>query len=267
MSKKPFIWFLCVALLASAAWGGCQSNGNNVPNDDVLFNGGNPSENYYRLDEKDLPEEISEWINNSLNMNLGQKRVYDDKLFILVTYGEKPTGGYSVDITKVEITETEIQVDVNFKSPKEGDIVTQAVTYPYDMVVTSAVDLPVVFNVLGDEEYLMTFQGIDNLKPIEASSAFIKIFEPAPNSEVERNFIISGVASVFEGNIVYEIIDSRGNSVSKNYATAGMGDWYYFEIPVTVPPEIDKNFKVELYSPSALDGSKTQTVSLLLKVI
>jgi len=57
-----------------------------------------------------------------------------------------------------------------------------------------------------------------------------------------------------------------GNSIYNNFITAGMGDWYYFEIPITVPPEIYANFKVELYSPSALDGSKTHTVSLLLKV-
>lgn len=241
---------------------GCTQDNGDEPD-----NGNNENGNGDIVDPNgsELPKEIEDWVNSSLAMNLGQSKVYEEDMYILVTYGEKPTGGYNVGITDINITDESVEVSVNFKAPKEGDIVTQAITYPYDLEVIEKVDLPLSFNVSGDEDYLMTLQGIDELKPIVAESTWIKIFEPAPNGSVGDQVSISGIASVFEGNIVYEVIDESGNTLYENFTTAGMGDWYYFEIDIDLPSETTDNFKIELYSPSAIDGSKTSLVSLNLK--
>lgn len=241
---------------------GCTQDNGDEPD-----NGNNENGNGDIVDPNgsELPKEIEDWVNSSLAMNLGQSKVYEEDMYILVTYGEKPTGGYNVGITNINITDESVEVSVNFKAPKEGDIVTQAITYPYDLEVIEKVDLPLSFNVSGDEDYLMTLQGIDELQPIVAESTWIKIFEPAPNGSVGDQVIISGIASVFEGNIVYEVIDESGNTLYENFTTAGMGDWYYFEIDIDLPSETTDNFKIELYSPSAIDGSKTSLVSLNLK--
>ncbi len=224
--------------------------------------------NYQKPEEESLPEEIKNWVNRSLSINLGQSKIYGSWRYILVTYGEKPSGGYYVNIEDVKVLEDKVEVDVRFKEPQKGDMVTQAITYPYDLVVIDAVDLPVKFNVFGDEMHLMTLKGVDLLKPLAAKSSQIKIFEPSPNEVVEEEkFIISGIASVFEGNIVYEIMDEEGNTLYEGYTTAGMGDWYYFELEIETPGDISNKFNVELYSPSAIDGSKTSLVSIPLRLI
>lgn len=48
-----------------------------------------------------------------------------------ICMGEKPTGGYSIKISKVEITKNrDVKVIVEKHSPAKGEIVTQAFTYP-----------------------------------------------------------------------------------------------------------------------------------------
>lgn len=266
MFRKVLLFFftlLIVSMMVFMGMGCEQNNGN-----DLNGNGnGNRNGDIVDVDPNgsQLPKEIEDWVNSSLAMNLGQSKGYGEERYILVTYGEKLTGGYNVDITDINVTDENVEVSVDFKAPKEGDIVTQAITYPYDLEVMEKVDLPIVFKVSGDEEYLMTLQGIDELEPIAAESFWIKIFEPAPNSTVGDQVKITGIASVYEGNIVYEVIDESGNSLYENFTTAGMGDWYYFEIDINLPQDTTSNFKVELYSPSAIDGSKTFLVSLALK--
>ncbi len=270
MFRKGLVFSLTLVMIFSMVFLGVSCINDNGNNDDNgnNFNGnnnGNGNDQIVGPNGSELPKEIEEWVNNSLDMNLGQSRAYGENLYILVTYGEKPTGGYDVDITDVRVTDEKVEVSVYFKAPQEGDVVTQAITYPYDIEVIDKVDLPVVFDVSGDEDYLMTLQGIDELKPIVAESNWIKIFEPAPNSTMGDQVSISGIASVFEGNIVYEVIDENGNTLYESFTTAGMGDWYYFEVEIELPEETTDSFKVELYSPSAIDGSKTSLVSLTLK--
>lgn len=269
MHRKVLVFSLIMVLVVSLSLlgMGCESNRDEVPNENPITNGnGNEDNDYDDPNGSELSEEIEDWLNSSLTMSLGQSRVYEEELYILVTYGEKPTGGYEVNITDINVTDESVEVSVDYKAPKEGDIVTQVITYPYALEVIEKVDLPVTFIVSGDEEYLMILRGVEELKPIVAESPLIKVFEPVPSSTVGNKVSISGIANVFEGNIVYEVIDESGTTLYQHYTTAGQLDWYHFEIEIDLPEETTKNFKVELYSPSAIDGSKTNLVSLPLKI-
>ena len=44
--------------------------------------------------------------------------------------GERPTGGYSINIRKIKIKESSVTIYVTEKTPFEGEIVTEAITYP-----------------------------------------------------------------------------------------------------------------------------------------
>lgn len=59
---------------------------------------------------------------------------FGDYRLVLVTMGEKPTGGYAVEIKEVATTGGNWVVDVKFVSPGPGDIVTQVLTYPYQFL-------------------------------------------------------------------------------------------------------------------------------------
>lgn len=54
--------------------------------------------------------------------------------FIILNMGEKFTGGYSIGVESVVETEKNIVIKVKETVPKEGAMVTQAITYPFCVV-------------------------------------------------------------------------------------------------------------------------------------
>ncbi|MFC1959016.1 protease complex subunit PrcB family protein [Chloroflexota bacterium] len=71
---------------------------------------------------------------------------YSQKMVIAVFSGWKPSGGYSIEIAKVELAEDEIRVYYTETSPEAGQPVTEAETQPFDIVkIESTGTLPVVF--------------------------------------------------------------------------------------------------------------------------
>ena len=44
--------------------------------------------------------------------------------------GEKPNGGYSIDVAKIEMNEEGVTIYVNENKPEEGAITTSVMTYP-----------------------------------------------------------------------------------------------------------------------------------------
>jgi len=56
--------------------------------------------------------------------------VKDDE--IILSWGKKPTGGYSITIEELEIKEGDLYVYYSLRSPKEDEMVTQVITYPKD---------------------------------------------------------------------------------------------------------------------------------------
>jgi hypothetical protein len=103
-------------------------------------------------DPDQLPADIQAWIEVSREKFQAQTRKDNGLLYILITYGEKPTGGYAVEITGVEEKADRLVVTVKFTEPGPDDMVTQALTYPYDLMVIDDPDLPTVEFVATEAE-------------------------------------------------------------------------------------------------------------------
>jgi len=99
----------------------------------------------------ELPAEVQSWIDAATDNFGGQTFVHEDILYLLVTYGEKPTGGYVVEITDIAEEEGKLIVTAHFTEPGEDDMVTQALTYPYDLAMLDDPSLPVEFIATGAE--------------------------------------------------------------------------------------------------------------------
>jgi hypothetical protein len=99
----------------------------------------------------ELPAEVQSWIEASLNDFAAQTMEHEGVLYLLVTYGEKPTGGFEVEITGIDEEEDRLVVTAHFTEPGEDDIVTQALTYPYDLAMLDDPGLPVEFVATGAE--------------------------------------------------------------------------------------------------------------------
>ncbi len=107
---------------------------------------GGPTEmNFQRVQEEQLPGEVQNWLNENI-IEYGEKTfVHENKLYILVAYGEKPTAGYTVEIDQVEKLDGNINVYASFQDPGPDDMVATVITYPYDLVVIDDQGLPVIF--------------------------------------------------------------------------------------------------------------------------
>ncbi|UNC91390.1 Gmad2 immunoglobulin-like domain-containing protein [Candidatus Contubernalis alkaliaceticus] len=223
---------------------------------------------FVRVSFEVLPKNLQEWVENSKEMNLtGQEKEQEGNRYILITYGMKQEG-YEVKFKEVGVNRDIIEAVVEFTHPKPGQEITDNINYPFDIVYTKPTNLPLVFVPTGDEEHIMSLVGINELRRIAASSPGIKVFTPAPQEQVESTFLVQGVANVFEGTVQYRIKTAKGDAAYNNFTTAGMGDWYFFEIPIDVPSSIinGSDFTIELFSESAKDGSEENLVSLPLNL-
>ena len=76
---------------------------------------------------------------------------HENLLYLLVTYGEQPTGGYTVEITAIVEEEDRVVVTAHFTEPGEDDVVIQVITYPYALAVIEDPGKPVEFIATGAE--------------------------------------------------------------------------------------------------------------------
>jgi hypothetical protein len=133
ITKKSLALVIVLALLLLAA--GCGEK----------MVGGPTEVSFQRVQEEELPEEVQSWLSENI-MEYGEKTfVLEDKLYILVAYGEKPTAGYSVEIDKVEKLDGKVVVYSSFQDPDPDDLVATVITYPYDLIVIEDQGLPVTF--------------------------------------------------------------------------------------------------------------------------
>lgn len=209
-----------------------------------------------------LPAEIIRWVDYSRQLFLAQAREYEDLLYILVTYGEKPTGGYRVDISKIAEEDGSLNVTVNFSDPGEENV-TQVFTYPYDLEIIESPGLPVEFQAEGDRSFVPMLKGLDWLPPLAAGSEDIRIISP-DRETVPREFTLEGIELVFEGTVIYRILDKDGVELDRGFTTGHGYDWGYFVQDIVVPEEIrsGEEFLLEVYSESAKDGSIENLVRL-----
>lgn len=98
------------------------------------------------VEDADVPAQLMEVINEKKKQPFKISYSNDDYLYIVVGYGEQPTGGYSISVDDLFLTSNAVYIDTNLIGPSEKEYVTNAVTYPYVVVKTEFIDKTVVFN-------------------------------------------------------------------------------------------------------------------------
>ena len=98
------------------------------------------------VEDADVPEQLMEIINDKKKEPFKMTYGNTDNLYIIVGYGEQPTGGYSISVDELFLTSNAIYINTNLIGPSEKDYVSNAITYPYVVVKTEFIDKRVVFN-------------------------------------------------------------------------------------------------------------------------
>lgn len=101
------------------------------------------------IDVGEAPDSVQKWIEK--NRSNEAKKVFhaDGKTYVVIMLGQKPTGGFAVEIEKMELEKIvspeskagkgTVKVTHNVTSPKKGSFNTQALTYPIAIAVLEGV--------------------------------------------------------------------------------------------------------------------------------
>mgnify|MGYP001402968399 CR=1 FL=1 len=107
---------------------------------------------YKVLESSEIPEKIKEILPKYLTEERALSCRLNDEIYVLVTRGEKKTGGYIVQVDRIikeERTKEDFDLIVyaKFKDPDVNDIVAQGFTYPFAIVKTNLKKMPESINL------------------------------------------------------------------------------------------------------------------------
>lgn len=86
------------------------------------------------VSEAETPEELKQLIEEKKANEFKLSYSAEGKLYIVAGYGKKETGGYSVSVKAVYLTENAIVMDSDLTGPKEDEEVSKAPSYPYIVI-------------------------------------------------------------------------------------------------------------------------------------
>ena len=66
-------------------------------------------------------------------------------MYLCTGYGEQPTGGYSIAVEELYLTENAVYIDTTLIGPSKGETLTEMTSYPWIVVMTEDLELPSVF--------------------------------------------------------------------------------------------------------------------------
>ena len=108
---------------------------------------GDETVEYRVLSEAEVPQDISnQIIPEYRDLERALACVVEDKIYVLVTRGEKPTSGYEIAIDKTQLESEDgshnLVVYAIFKDPEPDTSLSQVLTYPLQVAETGLTELP-----------------------------------------------------------------------------------------------------------------------------
>ncbi len=122
---------------------------------------------------------------------------------------------------------------------------------------------PIVAN---DPESYLWVDEKDSRKIVLQNAAF-RIYEPAPDAKVKDQIVVSGLARVYEGTVLYEFEDGHF-ILDEGFTTAtnGAPGWGEFEIVIELDDAVNYSGRVILFEESAKDGSRMNELIIPVNV-
>lgn len=97
------------------------------------------------ISEEALPAELKEIIDSKKEKPFQFTFSDPENLYVCIGYGKQETGGYSITLNNLYLTETEVIVDTTLLGPDVTDQAKKTATYPFIVIRTELVEQPVVF--------------------------------------------------------------------------------------------------------------------------
>lgn len=112
-----------------------------------ILNKGDDEVRFKVLESSEIPEKIKEILPKYLSDEKALTCRLNDEIYVVVTRGEKKTGGYGVEVDKIIKEENddedfELTVVAKYMDPEPDEIVTQGFDYPFIIVKTDLDIMP-----------------------------------------------------------------------------------------------------------------------------
>lgn len=101
---------------------------------------------YTVLSPDEFPPQLAETIEEKKERVFRITYTDEGYLYICVGYGEQETGGYSITVKELYETANGIYIDTTLMGPKEGEQISEAVSYPYLVIKLADIGKSVIFN-------------------------------------------------------------------------------------------------------------------------
>lgn len=95
--------------------------------------------------EGDLSEELRSIIAEKKAQPFKLTYSDNENLYIVIGYGPQSTGGYSIAVEDLYLTDNSIIIDTELIGPAKGETAAPETSYPYVVVKTEFLENPVVF--------------------------------------------------------------------------------------------------------------------------
>lgn len=96
------------------------------------------------LSEEVLPAELKAIIDERKSESFKLTYADADALYICVGYGQQESGGYSITVDELYLTDTAIYVETTLLGPDGSQTATKAPSYPYIVIKTEALEQNVI---------------------------------------------------------------------------------------------------------------------------
>lgn len=217
-----------------------------------------------RPDVNALPPAVKKWRDENARRRGTYVRDEGDRTYVLVAWGEKSTGGYVVRIDEVARGRGGDVVVVRLAAPGPDQVVTEALTYPSDLVVTrERLRRPVLFSYSGDLTLSSPMPGarppVSTAEDKPAIGGNFVAAAPLRGSVIESPVRIAGLARVFEATFNVEIEDGH-NVLARRTVTASQGgpEWGTFDLSLPFDRPTSPSGAVIFVTYSAKDGSRRE---------
>lgn len=100
---------------------------------------------YTVLEPEEVPDELKEVIEEKKEGDFKVTYTYGGYLYIARGFGMQETGGYSIQVKKLYLASNAVYFEAELTGPQKDEKPKEAVSYPYIVIKTEAVDENVVF--------------------------------------------------------------------------------------------------------------------------
>lgn len=130
-----FLWVTAVRLLS-----GCSITGVGNENPDKIRD-----LEFTVIGDGDVPEELLKMIQEKKQDAFKLTYSDDQSLYIVSGYGVQETGGYSITVEQLYLSENTIVFDTELMGPAKGEMGNSGPSCPYIVVKTEYLEEPVIF--------------------------------------------------------------------------------------------------------------------------